>query len=390
MSGPWVRPPQRLPRSAPEVQATIAATVSPSPRNSGPPESPTQAPAPARSRLPPTTGWSIAARAPRAWRCATRRRSSARPRGRRRSRRGSFPRRPPDRRRRRGARRRSAGRAASPFRSARGRSRRPAERRRPHGTEDGRRPLAPASVQVGRPRRGRRPPCRAATARNALRSGRFVGPGRRRCKGLRVAGARVSTMTRWSAKRAPDSLGPTTAPAGVPDSGGGEGDQRAQPRPSGQFVANHAGMSVRRDWRAAARATIVAHSSLIQGRRERLRHAACVDDRPRPGALRRRRRLGPSRRGRGSPRVKSGCLPPSETREEIKTHRLLEPFAALKSAATQFKAEALSAKLCRNGDELVYEIALLHRDGRLVHVVTNAATGKLISVRNAREPTPKN
>ena len=88
--------------------------------------------------------------------------------------------------------------------------------------------------------------------------------------------------------------------------------------------------------------------------------------------------------------VKGGCLPPSETREEIKTHRLLEPFAALKSAATQFKAEALSAKLCRNGDELVYEIALLHRDGQLVHVVTNAATGKVISVRNAREPGPKN
>ena len=88
--------------------------------------------------------------------------------------------------------------------------------------------------------------------------------------------------------------------------------------------------------------------------------------------------------------LKSSCLPPSETREEIKTHRLLEPYTVLKSAATQFKAEALSAKLCRNGDELVYEIALLHRDGRLVHVVANAATGKLIGVRSAREPLPKN
>jgi hypothetical protein len=88
--------------------------------------------------------------------------------------------------------------------------------------------------------------------------------------------------------------------------------------------------------------------------------------------------------------LKSSCLPLSETREEIKTRRLLEPYTVLKSAATQFKAEALSAKLCRNGDELVYEIALLHRDGRLVHVVANAATGKLIGVRSAREPLPKN
>ena len=88
--------------------------------------------------------------------------------------------------------------------------------------------------------------------------------------------------------------------------------------------------------------------------------------------------------------LRSGCLPPSETREEIKTRHLLEPFAVLKSAAAQFKAEALSAKLCRNADELVYEIALLRRDGRLLHVVTSAATGKLINVRNARELAPKN
>ena len=101
---------------------------------------------------------------------------------------------------------------------------------------------------------------------------------------------------------------------------------------------------------------------------------------------------GPARAVEAEVRValRSGCLPQSETREAVKAHRLLEPFAALKAAAAQFKAEALSAKLCRNGDELVYEIALLHRDGRLVHVVTNAATGKVVGVRSAREPAPKN
>ncbi|MGO4873080.1 MAG: PepSY domain-containing protein [Roseiarcus sp.] len=87
--------------------------------------------------------------------------------------------------------------------------------------------------------------------------------------------------------------------------------------------------------------------------------------------------------------IKRACLPPNETREEVKTHHLLEPFAVLKSAAAQFKAEAISAKLCHLGDEFVYEIALLHRDGRLVHVVVNAATGKFLGARNAREPMPK-
>ena len=87
--------------------------------------------------------------------------------------------------------------------------------------------------------------------------------------------------------------------------------------------------------------------------------------------------------------IKRACLPQSETREEVKTRRLLEPFAVLKSAAAQFKAEALSARLCRLGDEFVYEIKLLHRDGRLLRVAMNATTGKLVGVRNAREPTPK-
>jgi uncharacterized membrane protein YkoI len=86
---------------------------------------------------------------------------------------------------------------------------------------------------------------------------------------------------------------------------------------------------------------------------------------------------------------KTVCLPPSETREEIKARHFLEPFAVLRSAAAQFKAEALSARLCRLGDEFVYEIKLLHRDGRLLRVAMNATTGKLVGVRNAREPTPK-
>ncbi len=82
------------------------------------------------------------------------------------------------------------------------------------------------------------------------------------------------------------------------------------------------------------------------------------------------------------------CLSASETRDEVKAHKLLEPFAALKSAAQQRKAEALSAKLCHSGDEFIYEITLLHRDGRLTHVQMEAGTGKLIArqPRDTHEP----
>ena len=92
----------------------------------------------------------------------------------------------------------------------------------------------------------------------------------------------------------------------------------------------------------------------------------------RGGAARRRDQAGLPERG-GNPR------------DEVKAHKLLEPFAALKFAAQQRKAEALSAKLCHTGDEFIYEITLLHRDGRLVHVQMEAATGKLIG-RPSREP----
>jgi uncharacterized membrane protein YkoI len=91
------------------------------------------------------------------------------------------------------------------------------------------------------------------------------------------------------------------------------------------------------------------------------------------------------------------CLNAAETREEIKTRHLIEPFAALKFAAAQRKAEALSARLCHTGEEFIYEITLLHRDGRLVHVEMEAATGKMVvrpprehELRETHEPQVKN
>ena len=83
--------------------------------------------------------------------------------------------------------------------------------------------------------------------------------------------------------------------------------------------------------------------------------------------------------------AKPSCLNASDTRDQVKAHKLLEPYAALKFAAQQRKAEALSAKLCMSGDDFVYVITLLHRDGRLIHIQMEAGTGKLIA-HPAHEP----
>lgn len=72
------------------------------------------------------------------------------------------------------------------------------------------------------------------------------------------------------------------------------------------------------------------------------------------------------------------CLKPTETGEEIRAHHFLEAYVVLRTAAHEAKAEALSAKLCRLGDDWVYSISLLHRDGRLVHMMLDATTGRVL------------
>jgi uncharacterized membrane protein YkoI len=84
------------------------------------------------------------------------------------------------------------------------------------------------------------------------------------------------------------------------------------------------------------------------------------------------------------------CLSAAETREQIKASHFIEPFAALKFAAQHFKSEALSAKLCRNEDDFVYEIALLHRDGKFFRAHVSALTGKLVEIKRPHEAPPKN
>ena len=51
------------------------------------------------------------------------------------------------------------------------------------------------------------------------------------------------------------------------------------------------------------------------------------------------------------PSSKLECLKAAETREEVRARHFIEPFAAVKIAARESKAEALSAKLCRLGDD---------------------------------------
>ena len=73
------------------------------------------------------------------------------------------------------------------------------------------------------------------------------------------------------------------------------------------------------------------------------------------------------------------CFSAAESREKVSSHRLIEPFKALKTARSQARADPLSSRLCRWNEEYVYEITLLKRSGKIVHIFMNAADGKLMN-----------
>ena len=104
-----------------------------------------------------------------------------------------------------------------------------------------------------------------------------------------------------------------------------------------------------------------AHNSGLAVRRHRL--PACRRD----PSLRSLRRLSASRT--------------DETREEIASAKVVQPFTLMKRAAGDLHAEAVDGRLCRWNNELIYEISLLRRDGHIVRVLYNAANGKALERR---------
>lgn len=77
------------------------------------------------------------------------------------------------------------------------------------------------------------------------------------------------------------------------------------------------------------------------------------------------------------------CYTSAESRERVVSANLREPFALMRKASAMTQAEALAGKLCRWNDRDIYEISLLRRDGMLIHVYMDAATGQVLGAPNA-------
>jgi hypothetical protein len=70
------------------------------------------------------------------------------------------------------------------------------------------------------------------------------------------------------------------------------------------------------------------------------------------------------------------CYSTAETRDKIAAHDLSEPFRVMRSEAS------IGAKLCRWSEDLVYEISLLRRDGRIIRIFVDAKTAQVVGSKN--------
>jgi uncharacterized membrane protein YkoI len=92
--------------------------------------------------------------------------------------------------------------------------------------------------------------------------------------------------------------------------------------------------------------------------------------------------LGSSTAARTEPEPDRVCFSMAETREKILAHGVFEPFRVMRDVASRSQAEAIGVKLCHWSEDLVYEMSLLRRDGRVIQVFVNAKTGQVISSKN--------
>lgn len=75
------------------------------------------------------------------------------------------------------------------------------------------------------------------------------------------------------------------------------------------------------------------------------------------------------------------CLSNPDIRDAVQTRKAVPPFRAVAEAMRE-GGDLVAIRLCRAADAmLVYDVAVLRLDGRLVHVIVDAAAGRAMPGR---------
>ncbi len=75
------------------------------------------------------------------------------------------------------------------------------------------------------------------------------------------------------------------------------------------------------------------------------------------------------------------CLTAEEMREAVTDGRVMQPAQASRHARNAAPGEVLRIRLCRQGDEFVYVVTTLKRDGRVARVTLEGQSGKVSTIR---------
>lgn len=82
--------------------------------------------------------------------------------------------------------------------------------------------------------------------------------------------------------------------------------------------------------------------------------------------------------GMMSAQASDGCLAQGDARDIVQTEKLVDLPQATRAARARQPGEIVSANLCRNGGHMVYVLAILTAEGRVVRVSVDARSGRVI------------
>ncbi|PZU89638.1 MAG: hypothetical protein DI527_15780 [Chelatococcus sp.] len=75
------------------------------------------------------------------------------------------------------------------------------------------------------------------------------------------------------------------------------------------------------------------------------------------------------------------CLSADETREAVAEGRVMQPVEASRHARRAAPGEVVRISLCRQGEDFVYVVTTLKRDGRVARVTLEGQSGKVAAIR---------
>jgi uncharacterized membrane protein YkoI len=76
------------------------------------------------------------------------------------------------------------------------------------------------------------------------------------------------------------------------------------------------------------------------------------------------------------------CLTQEQRRAAVATHRAIPLARAVRDVRSHLTgAEVVRARLCYQGEDLVYVLTVLARDGKVIRASVNAASGAIVEAR---------